>query len=118
MGIHLIKVSQTTIYWLQMVPKHSDRLVLQMMASTALDTTGKKGEPPHLYFGGYDPLILTLGDGLMPEPGTPAYKTQARKVRACLQRLVKAGAIERLEEGRRGHRSVYKLNLDGAWHGT
>ena len=54
----------------------------------------------------------------MPEEGTPAYRTQARKVRACLQRLIEAGAIERIEQGKGHRRSVYKLTLGGDWRGT
>ena len=97
MGIHLIKASQH-IYWLQMIPSRTDRLVLDAMAMQALDTPSN--------------------DGIVPEEGTPAYRTQARKVRACLQRLIEAGAIERIEQGKGHRRSVYKLTLGGDWRGT
>jgi hypothetical protein len=97
MGIRLVKLVQSSIYWLGMIPSHGDRLVLHMMASTALDTAGENGEPACLYFGGRDALILALSDGIVPERGTAAYKTQSRKVSGCIQRLIKAGAIERLE---------------------
>jgi hypothetical protein len=117
MGIHLAK-RLNEIYWLQMIPSYADRLVLHRMAHSALDVPGKNGEPACLYFGGRDPLILALSDGNMPEPKTPAYKTQSRKVSGCIQRLIKAGAIERIEEGRRDHNSVYKLNVGGGWRGT
>ena len=117
MGIHLIKASQH-IYWLQMIPSRTDRLVLDAMAMQALDTPSKDGDPPNLYFGGRDALIFALSDGIVPEEGTPAYRTQARKVRACLQRLIEAGAIERIEQGKGHRRSVYKLTLGGDWRGT
>ena len=45
MGIHLIKASQH-IYWLQMIPSRTDRLVLDAMAMQALDTPSKDGDPP------------------------------------------------------------------------
>ena len=46
MGIHLIKASQH-IYWLQMIPSRTDRLVLDAMAMQALDTPSKDGDPPN-----------------------------------------------------------------------
>ena len=102
------------IYWLGLIPSYADRLVLQRMALQALDPPGGDGHPPHLYFGGRDALILALSDGTIPEPGTAAYRTQARKISGCIERLIDAGAIQRIDAGRKGHRSVYKLTLGGA----
>lgn len=99
-----------------MVPRYSDRLILQCMAKRSLDVPGQNGEPPHIYYAGRELLILILSDGNMPEPGTPAYDTETRKVRRCLQRLIKAGAIERVDTGRRGHNSRYRLTLSAALH--
>jgi len=101
------------IYWLGLIPSYADRLVLQRMALQALDPPGGNGQPPSLYFGGRDPLILALSNGVIPEPGTAAYRTQARKIAGCIERLIDAKAIERIDRGRKGHRSVYRLTLGG-----
>lgn len=116
MGVKLAQQAGS-IYWLGMIPSYADRLVLQRMALQALDTPGESGQPPHVYYAGREALMLALSDGTLPEPGTPGYDTQARKVRACLSRLIKAGAVERIDTGRKGHRSTYKLTLGGSWLG-
>lgn len=101
------------IYWLSLIPSYADRLILQRMALQALDPPGGNGTPAGLYFAGRDPLILALSNGVIPESETAAYRTQARKISGCIERLIQVGAIERLDSGRKGHRSVYKLTLGG-----
>jgi hypothetical protein len=112
MGIRLAMQAEH-IYWLALIPSYADRLVLQRMAKQALDPPGDNGTPPCLYFAGRDPLILCLSNCVIPEPGTAAYRTQARKVSGCIKRLIDAKAIQRLDSGRKGHRGIYKLTLGG-----
>lgn len=117
MGAHLAMQAQQ-IYWLGLIPSYADRLVLLRMALQALDPPGNGGHPPGLYFAGRDPLILALSDGTIPDPETAAYQTESRKVRRCIQRLINAGAIERVDSGRKGHRSVYRLTLGNPVRGA
>lgn len=110
MGVKLAMQSQS-IYWLQMIPSYADRLVLLRMALQCRDFPGDNGDPAHIYWGGRDALMLTLSDGTLPDRETTAYDNHARKIRYSLARLAKAGAIERIDDGRRGHNSVYRLTL-------
>jgi len=117
MGVKLAMQSQT-IYWLSMIPAYSDRLVLMRMALQPRDIPGPNGEPAHVYYGGREALMLALSEGELPDRDTPAYDNHARKIRYCLARLAKAGAIQRIDDGRRGHNSVYRLTLGGQWRGS
>lgn len=84
--------------------------VLTYMALTALDV-GRPGLPAELYYAGEGPLIIAL-TGDIPAHGSPAYRTQHRKVAGVLRRLVDVRAVERVRVGRRGARSAYRLTLD------
>ncbi len=79
--------------------------VLTRMAVTALDHPTPQ-TPAATYFAGRDLLVSVLrreGDGT-PES---AYRT----VKRALDELIKEGAIERIEIGRGGRNSVYRLHL-------
>lgn len=103
MGVQLTAAALAT--W---APHVSDRAfrVLIRMSATALDKPSN-GQPAGQYFGGMDLLAMTL----RPERGG-TKESAHRTVRRALTELVKVGAIESVERGRRGARAVYKLTLD------
>jgi hypothetical protein len=78
---------------------HAPFRLLVGMALQSLDQPSAEGRPARVYFGGEDALVELLG-----RSRAPAYK--------ALGALRKAGAVEVLDVGRRGHRAVYKLALD------
>lgn len=69
------------------------------MALQSLDQPSAEGRPARVYFGGEDALVELLG-----RSRSAAYK--------ALGALRKAGAVEVIDVGRKGHRAVYKLALD------
>lgn len=85
--------------------------VLLLMAHTAHDV-GTEHRARAEYWAGHDPIILSLFGDL--EPGTTAWATAAKKVQRAIARLVELGAIERVEQGRRGHRARYRITLNTA----
>ncbi len=78
---------------------HAPFRVLVGMALQSLDQPSAEGRPARVYFGGEDALVELLG-----RSRSAAYK--------ALGALRKAGAIEVMDVGRKGHRAVYKLALD------
>lgn len=103
MGVQLANVAVAR--W---APHVSDRAfrVLMRMSLTALDKPSN-GQQAAVYFGGVELLVMTL------RPGRGGGEESLyRTVRKALNELVKLGAIESMERGRRGHRAVYRLTLD------
>jgi hypothetical protein len=101
-------------YWLALLPSHVDRLIINRMALMAIDPDSRTagGTPACLYFAGYEPLIMTISvDGSVPEYGSASWETQRKKVQRSINRLIKAGAIERLERGTGQRPSKYRLTL-------
>lgn len=101
MGIELVKQVAATCGHL----KGNEYKCLTYMAATALDRPNDKGQPAHLYFGGWEALAIALGysdpDG--------RYET----VRRALRGLVADGKLERLEDhARAGVRQTFRLTLD------
>lgn len=78
---------------------HAPFRVLVGMALMSLDQASAEGRPARVYFGGEEALVELLG-----RSRSAAYK--------ALGALRKAGAVEVLDVGRKGHRAVYKLALD------
>lgn len=78
---------------------HAPFRVLVGMALMSLDQASAEGRPARVYFGGEDALVELLG-----RSRSAAYK--------ALGSLRKAGAVEVMDVGRKGHRAVYKLALD------
>lgn len=79
--------------------------VLSRMAVTALDKADASTPAAH-YFGGRDLLVSALrreGDGTRES----AYRT----VKRAVDELIKEGAIERVQVGRSGRNTVYRLHL-------
>lgn len=90
-------VSACYVLWSHL--DHAPFRLLVGMALQSLDQSSAEGRPARVYFGGEDALVELLG-----RTRSPAYK--------ALSALKKAGAIEALDVGRKGHRAVYKLALD------
>lgn len=118
MGAQLVALVLTR--WTHL-PDTAFRILIRM-ALTALDakTEGRDGRPPNppnLYFGGRDPLAMSLrrefptGDS---EAARKARKNIYGDVRKATAELIKAGAIELVDTGRvirHGHAQTYRLTL-------
>ncbi len=102
MGIELVKVALSTQY---AALSDSARLVLVIMASTALDRP-KGGVPARRYWAGHDSIILILTGA---SPGEAGYRAGQVRVTRAIGTLVKAGAITRLHRGHRGKQAEYEL---------
>jgi hypothetical protein len=100
MGVQLANVA--LIRWAPHISGRAFR-VLMRMSLTALDTPSGP-TPAATYFGGMEPLTMTLRTD-----GTSAERTAYR----ALQELVNVGAIENTQRGQKGRRAVYRLTLDG-----
>lgn len=99
MGARLAMEALT--FWApKLIPSTS--LVLTRMALTALDDA-KDGTPPGMYWAGHEVLAAALRGGVTPP--------NLRTVRRSIAELLEIGAIERVERGFNGHRSVYRLTL-------
>jgi len=90
-------VSACYAMW-QELPHPAFRLLVGM-ALQSLDQTSAEGRPARVWFGGQEALVEMVG-----RTRRPAY--------AALAVLREAGAIEPVDNGRLGHRAVYKLALD------
>lgn len=82
--------------------------VLGYMCVVALDKENGRGQPPGLYFGGWEPLALALGyDGL-----TEAAKT---KVKRAVRGIRDKGLVKPMvAHAKTGERQVYRITLAGA----
>lgn len=92
---------QALTFWApKLIP--STTLVLTRMALTALDED-KGSTPAGMYWAGHEVLAASLRGGVTPQ--------NLRTVRRAIAELLEVGAIERVERGFNGHRSVYRLTL-------
>jgi|AntRauTorcE11897_2_1112592.scaffolds.fasta_scaffold00638_20 hypothetical protein len=82
----------------QELPHPAFRLLVGM-ALQSLDEASSKGRPPRVWYGGQDALVEMVG-----RTRSTAY--------AALSTLKETGAIVLVDNGRQGHRAVYKLALD------
>lgn len=89
--------------------------VLMRMALTALDTPSTKGQPAHVYFGGWEVMSLALARDVPDDDGTPEATRIRRnlcsEVTKITGALVAAGAIKPSENARRGHQQSFLLTL-------
>lgn len=90
--------------------------VLTRMAWTALDRPSGDGRPARLYFGGWEPLAIALGNDV-PDASDPAARGRRKKLQdyvgRALQEIERAGAIKRLEDHpKAGRRQTFELTLD------
>lgn len=83
--------------------------VLVRMALSALDKTNERGQPPGLYWGGWEVLALSLGRQDLETPS--ARRLAQETVRRAIQELVAAGLVTPLHVAQRGTRQTYQLNL-------
>lgn len=109
MGIELVKAAAVLH-----APNVSGRAfkVLIRMAITALDKPNAKGQPPNLYFDGWELLALAIGQ----DPERNARRAYEH-VRRVLKELEGAGLIERLVEHpskQSSRQQTYRLNLGPA----
>ena len=91
---------------------------LLRMALVSLDRPNEKGQPPGLYFGGWEQLAVALGFPVPDDDGTPEARRRRKKLRGyvtdAIRVLVEAGVIERVgERARIGTRATYRLKLSG-----
>jgi hypothetical protein len=99
------------------LPERQFRILLRM-AYTALDAPSKDGTPVEMYWGGHEPLAMTLRGRYPDGDGEQARKARAnllRHVRTEVAALRKAGACEVVDTGkvvRQGHAQTYLLTLD------
>src|SRR3954447_8522230 len=93
MGIELVKAVATRCGSL----RGTEYKVLVLMASVALDRPNGKGQPPRLYFAGWEPLALALGQDVPPDLAEHQIrrKHQYELVRRALRGLETAGLIRR-----------------------
>lgn len=92
---------QALTFWTpKLLPSTS--LVLVRMSLTALDVATAR-IPAGMYWAGHDVLAAALRGGVTPQ--------NLRTVRRAVSELLEAGAIERVERGFNGHRSVYRLTF-------
>lgn len=94
-------VSQVWSFWAPNLPVRTT-LVLARMAHTALDEPNGK-TPAGMYWAGHDLLAACFPGG--------ATELNRRAVRKAVTELVAVGAIERVERGYNGHRTVYRLTF-------
>lgn len=90
--------------------------LLMRMALVALDTTGKDGQPPRVYWKGWADLAIALGRKVPDDDGTPESTVRRRTIKAEVKRhtnaLVEKGAVERaVDNPGKGTRQVWKLTL-------
>lgn len=107
MGVRLVGMTYHP-HWSQTLT-YAEARALGAMALSALDNT-QGDRPADLYFGGEEALVLAL-DGDLPDVGTATYRTRTKAVQTIVKRLLEVRAIERVTEGRRGQRAVYRLTL-------
>jgi hypothetical protein len=89
----------------------SDRAfrVLVRMCLSALDERNARGQPPGVYWGGWEPLALVLGRRDLEDPH--ARRLAQESVRRATQELVAGGLITPLLDAHRGTRQSYRINL-------
>lgn len=107
MGIQLVGQALNP-HWAQHLT-HAARVALIYMAHTAKDKdtdTVPAGE----YWGGHAAITIAV-TGDLPEPGTTAHKSSARRTRRLIEELTAAGAVERVDTASGRHRSRYRLTL-------
>lgn len=90
--------------------------LLVYMASVALDRPNDKGQPPNLYYAGWEPLALALGYELaaagVSADGDRRRRQAEEAVRRGVQVLVERGLIEReVEHARTRQRQRLRLTL-------
>jgi len=86
------------------------------MGLRALDTPNGKGQPPNLYYDGWEPLALQLGQDIPRDEDRSESAERIRRkayeaVRVRLKELADAGVITRLNVAGKGRRQTYRLNL-------
>ena len=115
MGIALVKAAKQS-HWARVLTG-DERTVLFCMASRAYDDD-HDGQQAKLYWGGLDTLMLELTGGL-PEHGSTAYKTRARRLKRIIAGLIEKRAIVVEKQGRgRGHRTTYRMTLYSYLNGS
>src|SRR4051794_25622814 len=85
------------------------------MASVALDRPNGKGQPAKLYYAGWEPLAIALGQDVPPDTkeNKVRRKHQYELVRRALSGLEAAGLIERQHrQPSSGVRQCFRLTLD------
>lgn len=91
--------------------------LLNRMALLALDTTGKDGRPPGVYWRGWEDLAVALGRKVPDEDeSSPEAVRRRNTIRDEVKRhtgtLVRLGAVQRaVDNPGRGTRQVWKLTL-------
>lgn len=91
--------------------------ILIRMAVAALDTTGKDGQPPRVYWKGWADLAVGLGRKVPDDDdGSPEAEQRRLSIKSEVRRhtatLVRLGAVERaVDNPGRGMRQVWKLKL-------
>jgi hypothetical protein len=112
MGIQLANVVSVT--WAHL-PERQYKILMRM-ALTALDSPNERGQPPRVFWGGWEPLSLALARDV-PDEDDPRDEAQKRRRRLCREvseitsALVSAGAIKPQEWARKGHQQTWKLTL-------
>ncbi|WP_084124946.1 hypothetical protein [Demequina sp. NBRC 110054] len=79
------------------------------MAHRALDTTGDRGEPARIYFGGHAAIAKACG---YTKPNVEPTPQSLRSVGKVIGELIARGAIERIRDSRYGNNAVYRLRAD------
>lgn len=112
MGIQLANV--VSVSWAHL-PERQFK-VLMRMALTALDVPNKKGQPAHVFWGGWETLALAMNRDV-PAEDDPRLEAQTRRrtlvseVARTTRLLVDAGAIKPQETARRGHQQTWLLTV-------
>lgn len=92
--------------------------VLTYMAAVALDTPNDKGQPARLYYAGWKPLALALGQESVPDGNSPEDEKRRRAqyelVRRAIRDLRNRGLIKDLQgQARIGvRRQTFQLTLE------
>ncbi|WP_152659333.1 hypothetical protein [Demequina salsinemoris] len=83
--------------------------VLLFMAHRALDTTGDRGEPPGLYFGGHAAIAKACG---YTKANTEPTPQNLRSVRKVMHELIERGAVALVRGARYGNNASYRIRPD------
>lgn len=95
--------------------------ILMRMAITALDKPNAKGQPPRLYWGGWEDLAIALGRDVPPPLATIEKHHETTRRRKVIRNeviryttyLTTIGAVEKaVDNPRVGYQQEWKLTLD------